>query len=202
LIPFAIPQTAAGDNAWIIYSTFSTANLQAVLSSLVADYLIRQKLSGTTLSSYIVEQLAVPPPGVFRNTAPWSDLSVGAFIGPRVLELIYTSHRIKPYAADVVGEEPGAPFRWIPDRRAQIMAELDASMLHVYELNRDNAEHVLDSFFVLRKYEERDFGEFRTKRLVLIEYDAMSRAAETGIPYRSPLSPPPGDGPRHERASE
>jgi hypothetical protein len=54
----------------------------------------------------------------------------------------------------------------------------------------------------LRKYDERDFGEFRIKRLVLTEYDAMSRAAETGIPYRSTLSPPPGEGPRHEKAFE
>jgi hypothetical protein len=202
LIPFAIPRTAAGDNAWIIFSTFPTANLQAVLSSLVADYLIRQKLSGTTLSSYIVEQLAVPPPGIFRNTASWSDVSVGAFIAPRVLELIYTSHRIRPYAVDVVGSDPGAPFRWISSRRAQLMAELDAATLHLYELDRDDAEHILDSFFVLRKYEERDFGEFRTKRLVLTEYDAMRRAAESGIPYRSPLSPPPGQGPRHDKVFE
>ena len=77
------------------------------------------------------------------------------------------------------------------------MAELDAAMLHVYGLERDDAEHVLDSFSVLRKYEERDYGEFRTKRLVLTEYDAMAKAAETGIPYRSPLDPPPGQGPRH-----
>jgi hypothetical protein len=119
-----------------------------------------------------------------------------------VLELTYTSHRIKPYAVDVVGDDPGTPFRWLPDRRAQLIAELDAAMLHVYGLNRDDAEHVLDSFYVLRKYDERDFGEFRTKRLVLTEYDAMNRAAETATPYRSPLSPPPGEGPRHEKASE
>ena len=63
--------------------------------------------------------------------------------------------------------------------------------------DRDDAEHVLDSFFVLRKYEERDHGEFRTKRLVLAAYDAMTQAAETGVPFESPLDPPPGQGPRH-----
>ena len=40
------------------------------------------------------------------------------------------------------------------------------AFLHVYGLDRDEAEHVLDSFPVVRKYEERDFGEYRTKRLV------------------------------------
>ena len=120
-----------------------------MLSSLVADYLIRQKFSGTTLSSYIVEQLAVPPPAVFRNTALLVRRLGRCFHGPRVLELIYTSHRIKAYAVDVVGGDPGAPFRWTSSRRAQLMAELDAAMLHLYELDRDDAEHILDSFFVV-----------------------------------------------------
>ena len=38
-------------------------------------------------------------------------------------------------------------------------------MFHLYGLTRAEVEHVLDSFFVVRKYEERDHGEFRTKRL-------------------------------------
>jgi len=70
-------------------------------------------------------------------------------------------------------------------------------MLHLYGLDRADAEQVLDSFSVLRRYEERDHGEFRTKRLVLAAYDAMTRAAETGAPFVSPLDPPPGHGPRH-----
>ena len=70
-------------------------------------------------------------------------------------------------------------------------------MLHVYGLDRHDAEHVLDSFFVVRKYEERDHGEFRTKRLVLAAYDQMAEAARTGVAYVSPLDPPPGQGPRH-----
>jgi hypothetical protein len=69
-------------------------------------------------------------------------------------------------------------------------------MLHVYGLDRADAEHVVDSFPVLRKYEERDHGEFRTKRLILTAYDAMAQAAATGTPYASPLVPPPGSGPR------
>jgi len=71
-------------------------------------------------------------------------------------------------------------------------------MLHLYGLDRADAEHVLDSFPLLRKYEERDLGEFRTKRLVLAAYDAMTTAAQSGVPFVSPLDPPPGEGPRHK----
>jgi hypothetical protein len=173
-----------------------------VWSSIVCDYIVRQKLSGTTLSSYIVEQLACPEPAAFDAIPAWADAPLAAFVRPRVLELTYTSHRMAPYAVDVLAGEPGAtdpgpPFRWLPDRRAQLRAELDAAMLHLYGLERDDAEHVLDSFFVVHKYEERDHGEFRTKRLVLAAYDAMAQAAATGVPFASPLDPPPGHGPRH-----
>ena len=58
---------------------------------------------------------------------------------------------------------------------------------------------VLDSFrrstYASRTSTMRD--EFRTRRLVLAAYDALTRAAETGVPYRSPLHPPPGDGRRY-----
>ena len=62
---------------------------------------------------------------------------------------------------------------------------------------RDAAAHVLDSFFVLRKYEERDYREFRTERLVLAAYDAMAQAAASGKPFQSSLDPQAGSGPRH-----
>lgn len=100
---------------------------------------------------------------------------------------------------DILGGDPGEPFLDL-DRRGQLAAELDVAMLHTYGI-RDDAAHVLDSFFVIRKYEERDHGEFRTKGLVLAAYDAMAQAAATGIPFRSPLNPPPGEGPRHTRSS-
>ena len=45
--------------------------------------------------------------------------------------------------------------------------------------------------------EAADFGEFRTKRLILERYDAMAEAIRTGVPYQTILDPPPGHGPRH-----
>lgn len=55
-------------------------------------------------------------------------------------------------------------------------ADLDAAFLHVYGLKRGEAEYVLDSFAVVRKYDERDHGEYLTKRLVLEAYDRMAAA--------------------------
>jgi hypothetical protein len=115
--------------------------------------------------------------------------------------LTYTSWHIAPYANDCLGlgpdADPGPPFRWIPERRDILRAELDAAMFHLYGLARDEVEHVMDSFSVVRKYDERDHGEFRTKRLILEVYDAMAKAAADESMYDSPLDPPPGEGPRH-----
>jgi hypothetical protein len=77
---------------------------------------------------------------------------------------------------------------------------LDAAFLHVYWLTRNEAEHVLDSFTVVAKYEARDFGEYRTKRLVLEAYERMVAAiAKGGKGWRPLADPPAGQGPRHHR---
>ena len=95
--------------------------------------------------------------------------------------------------------DDGPPFRWDEERRTLIRAELDAAYFHLYGLERDEVEHVMDSFDALRRREEKpqNFGEFRTKRLILERYDAMAEAIRTGEPYQTILDPPPGQGPRH-----
>ena len=92
-------------------------------------------------------------------------MTLAEWVRRYVLELSYTSWRVKPYAIDLGDDRP--PFRWDVERRALLRADLDAAFLHVYGLSRPEAEHVLDSFPVVRKYEERDLGEYRTRRLVL-----------------------------------
>ena len=68
----------------------------------------------------------------------------------------------------------------------------------MYGLDLAETEHVLDSFNVVRKYDERDFREYRTKRLVLKAYDRMAGASERGGREWKPLADPPaGSGPRH-----
>ncbi len=198
--PSVVPKSAIG-HAFPVALGAETTNalrLHAVWSSLVFDYITRQKLSGSNMTFSTVRQLACPKPASFEDQPDWCENSLDSFVRPRVVELTYTSHRIEPYAADVVGRDPGQPYRWVEERREQIRAELEAAMLHLYGVDRLDSEHVLDSFVVMRKSDERDHGEFRTKRLVLAAYEAMATAAATGVPFVSPLDPPPGEGPRHE----
>ena len=93
---------------------------------------------------------------------------------------------------------PGSrPARWDEERRRLIRAELDAAFFHLYGLERDEVEHAMDSFGVLRANEQSELGEFCTRRLILGCYDAMAEAIRTGEPYQTILDPPPGRGPRH-----
>lgn len=193
VIASAMPVAAVGHTTPLLLSTCTgIAALHANLSSLALDYTARQKLSGTHLTFGVVAQLPVLPPSAYLRPCSWDDaVELRDWVADRVLELSYTSWDMVPYAEELNAGD-GPPFRWVPERRAQLRAELDAAYLHLYGLDRDEAEHVVDSFFVLRKNEERAFGEFRTRRLVLAAYDGMATGS-----FTSPLNPPPGDGPRH-----
>ena len=175
--------------------------LHAVWSSMAFDYVARQKISGTAMKYFLVKQLACPTPATFAEPTPWQrDSTLAEWVTPYVLELSYTSWRLQPYAREM-GDE-GPPFRWASERRSLLRADLDAAFLHIYGLTRSEAEHVLDSFPVVRKYDERDYGEYRTRRLVLESYDRMASAAVRGGAGWSPLADlPAGEGQRHPAAS-
>lgn len=193
------PRSASGNPLPLAFpdNPVLAASLHAVWSSIVFDFVARQKTSGTHLTYNIVHQLATPRPSCFAEQAPWQGgVSLADWTKPYVLELAYTSERLRPYGQDLGDLEP--PFHWHAERRALLRADLDAGFLHIYGLNRNEAEHVLDSFPVIRKNEEKDFGEYFTKRLVLEAYERMAEAIANGGQGWKPLADPPaGHGPRH-----
>jgi hypothetical protein len=187
-----IPFTATGDKAPIMTSTLPASDiicLAGILSSLVVDYCARQK--STDMKFFIVEQIAVLSPSILDEENTWMGSTVREWIRDRTFELSYTNYELASLAADL-GFGHG-PFHWDSERRAYLKAEIDAAILHLYEINRAQADWLIDSFSVLRKYEERDHNEFRTKRLVLEIYDEMARARASGKAYQTRLSPPPAD---------
>ncbi|MQL50850.1 N-6 DNA methylase [Desulfofundulus thermobenzoicus] len=84
------------------------------------------------------------------------------------------------------GVEEIPPFRWDPGRRAIIRAELDAYYAKLYGLTRDELRYILDprdvfgpdfpgeTFRVLKEKEERQYGEYRTRRLVLESWERLN----------------------------
>lgn len=52
----------------------------------------------------------------------------------------------------------------------------------------------MDTFPIVRRKDEEKFaGDYRTKRVILEIYDAMSESLRTGRAYQTRLDPPPAD---------
>jgi hypothetical protein len=91
--------------------------------------------------------------------------------------------------------DDGPPFAWDEERRFAIRAELDAAYFHLYGVDRDDVDYIMDSFGAFQRNDPDRFA--RTKALILEIYDQMTEAITTGKPYQTILNPPPGHGPRH-----
>ncbi len=91
-------------------------------------------------------------------------------------------HRLRDEAKDLtpIWEPYCGVHDRLPDRRdtgdrAQLRAEIDAYVAHLYGLNRDDFDYILDTFPVLKKKENKAFGEFMSKRKCLEEYDRIKQ---------------------------
>lgn len=170
----------------------SPAVLLAWLNSFAVDYVIRQKLGGLHVSDFITHQLPIPAPVIFTARCEWDDRTTPAlWITERVIELSVTSFDLIDFAVDMGSRKQ--VFRWSPVRRAVARAELDAAFFHLYGLSREDTAYVMDTFPIVRKNDEKAHGEYRTKRVILEIYDAMTDAARSGKPYQTRLDPPPAD---------
>ena len=155
-----------------------------ILSSIVFDYVTRQKVGGKSMNFFYVKQFPVLTPEHIPSAMQWQ-------IVKRVAELCYFNHDMDGWASELweeMNEEQraelpqlGAQQPWIynPERRAILQAELDAIFAHLYGLNTEDLRYILDpedvcgkgcineTFRVLKDNEIRQYGEYRTKRLVL-----------------------------------
>nr|EDZ37963.1 MAG: superfamily II DNA/RNA helicase [Leptospirillum sp. Group II '5-way CG'] len=179
VIAGVIPRVGSGDTFLLIFlerSTLEVTCLISNISSISFDYASRQKVGGTHLKYFTMKQLPIFPPEVYSK----EDLE---FVSNRVLELVYVTNDLTPFARDLGYEGP--PFPWDSNRRAMLRAELDAFYAKKYGLNRQELEFILDpadvygedfpsvTFPGLKKNELREFGEYRTKRLVLEAWENL-----------------------------
>ena len=197
MIDCLLPRTAVGDSAFLflaIAPPTKGAVLAACLSSVVVDYIVRQKVAGTNMSYFLVEQFPIIAPDAYDRVASWiNHTTLASWISMRVMELSYTAYDMEAFARDL--EDNGTPFVWNEERRFKIRAELDAAFFHLYGVARYDIDYIMDSFGAFRRNDPERFA--RTKSLILDIYDAMAVAMETGEPYQTILDPPPGQGPRH-----
>ncbi|HEX4832000.1 MAG TPA: hypothetical protein VH478_13000 [Trebonia sp.] len=193
-VALIVPRAATADSLPLmlprVVPPFAAA-LVAAQSSLAFEYVARQKADGPVVRAAYWKQLPVPSPDMLEPHLP--------FIVPRVLELVYTSPDLGPFAADL--DDAGEPFAWDPDRRASLRADLDALFFHLYGIDaRADAEYVIDA--VGAGAGDPGQGEApgrdlqRARKLALAAYDRMAEATAAGAEYETRAYPPPGHGPR------
>jgi N-6 DNA Methylase len=179
-----LPKVAIGNSAPIMLSDIKNSKLLSCLlansNALTFDFIARQKVGGNHMNFFIVKQLPVLPPESYTQEGI-------EFITPRVLELVYTAWDMQSFALDMGYE--GEPFIWDSNRRALLRAELDAYYAKLYGLTRDELRYILDpadvygedfpseTFRVLKNKEIKQFGEYRTQRLVLSAWDKMFKGS-------------------------
>lgn len=183
-----LPRTAgAGDNAPLVFTSrgiVPSMCLLGMLSSLPFDYISRQKVGGSHMNIFIMKQMPVLPPEFFVG-------NISRCVVSRVARLCYFNHDLDGWAEELWKEltpEQRAelpqlgdkePFVYDPEKRAVWQAELDAIFAHLYGLSTEDLRYILDpedvcgegcineTFRVLKDNEIRQYGEYRTKRLVM-----------------------------------
>ncbi len=166
----------------------SAALLLGNLNSFVFDFGVRLRSGGTDLNHFIVNQLFVVSPDRY-NEERWR--GTAELLKRIVLELTYTAWDLAAFAQDIGYEGP--PFRWDLERRFFLRCELDAAFFSLYGLSRDDASYIMDSFPIVYRSDEKAYGYYRTKHVILEIYDAMAEAVRIGNPYQTRLNPPPAD---------
>lgn len=192
VIATIVPLAAVNDK-FLLMMPFVPAPLIACLygnlCSFAFDYAARQKVGGISLKYFTMRQLPALKPTCYSRPAPWAhSVVLSEWLLSRILELTYTAWDIRPFAQDC-GDE-GPPYLWDKERRFQLRSEVDAAYFHLYGISPGDAEYIMDSFPVVRDADQRTYGEFRTKRVILEIYDALASAEDSGCPYVSSLGAP------------
>ena len=176
MVASLIPPVGAGNKVGLMYpcdleaGVNAATHLVANFNSISFDYVVRQKVQGTAMNWFIVEQLPVIAPEDYDRR--FGDTTARELVRDHVLRLTYTAHDMEPFARDLGYDGP--PFIWDAEERRHLRARLDALYFHLYGLDRDDADYVLGKFPIVRRRDEKEFKSYRTRDLVLAYMNALA----------------------------
>ena len=184
LIACVVPDVGFGNTLPILsremkrLRNYDFALLVANLCAIVCDYVARRKIQSRHLNKYILEQLPVVPPRLFRKIR-FGPKTAAEIVREAVLELTYTAHDMAPFARDLgYVDESGAvkpPFRWDEERRLRLRAKLDAVFFHLYGVtDRDDVRYVYSTFPIVERQETEEYGRYRSRDLCLAYLNALA----------------------------
>ena len=161
-----LPILVSGDEA---LNADNATCVVANLNSVCFDFVTRQKVQGTHLTWYTVEQLPVISQESYDRK--FGVKTAREIVGDHVLRLTYTANDMIPFARDMGYDGP--PFIWNEEERRHLRARLDALYFHLYGLSRDDVGYVMDTFPIVHREDMAAFGRYRTRDLVLAYMNAL-----------------------------
>ncbi len=93
-----------------------------------------------------------------------------------MLELTCTSTELQGFAQRFGYD--GKPHLWKEARRLELRCEIDAALFHLYGMVRQEVEYIMDTFPIIRQKDQSNYGEYRTKRIIMEIFDKMTTARE------------------------
>lgn len=157
----------------------------ANLNSIVFDFVVRQKLYGTSLTLHILEQLPVVPPGRFNIRI--GSTTAATIIRAAVLELTYTAWDLTAFARDLGHQGP--PFVWNPQRRLHLRARLDALFFFLYGItDEEEIRYIYSTFPIMQRQELALYGHHRSVKVCLKALGTLQRLGHGPLSHASDLS--------------
>ena len=167
-----------------------TIAFACLFSSLVFDYLVRQKTSSGNLNRFIVIQIAVPSPENLKRIFEFRSETKTArdWVIQNSIPLFFTTTAFAEFF-NALGME--SPEMWDKTKRFENQCFLDALIAKLYGLTEEEFAHVLDGFPKLSSKERRETGEFKTKLRCLNYFNLIK---EVGNDKKALSTPTPQIG--------
>ena len=86
-----------------------------------------------------------------------------------------------------------SPYGWISNRRAQLIARINAICLRLCGIQQHEVDYIIKNFPIVKRKHVATYGMYRTKDRILTIYDEIAECIAEGSEWVSPLDPPPGD---------
>lgn len=146
--------------------------LVALFNSYAVDFVARQKVGGTELSQFMIKQLPIPSPSKF-TAVKYNGEPIEERIRELCVKLNCTSYGLSEFASELDIESDPFQFSGGSTDREQLRFELEALVLHLYEINSSDIERIFDSFEQIRQRDINEHGHYRTRDEIKQRFENM-----------------------------
>jgi hypothetical protein len=132
------------------------------LNTFILDFVTRSKVSNNNISLFIIKQLPI------QNYNCWSG-SLREKVLENTIKLSATSKSLKSILDDNAAHSDLISFEL--KERFQLQCELDAIYAHLYGLEKDEMDYIMETFPIVKRKDIAKYGSYRTKETILQLYD-------------------------------